>query len=102
MIRIIAKSTTKDFWVFHPPAEFPLLDWFNMVKQITQNTPNDVKETCGNASVIGNDRVIFNIKGNDCRLITEIDYEYLMIFIICIGTHKECDKVDVKTIKYNG
>ena len=73
MIRIIAKSTTKDFWVFHPPAEFPLLDWFNMVKQITQNTPNDVKETCGNASVIGNDRVIFNIKGNDCRLITEID-----------------------------
>ena len=102
IMRIIAKSTIRDFWVLHPPAEFPLLDWYNTVKQETWNTPNDVKEKYGNASIVGNDRVVFNIKGNDYRLVTEIDYEYLMVFIIWIGTHKEYDKIDVKTIEYNG
>ncbi len=101
-MRIIAKSTLRDFWLIHPPAEFPLLDWFNIVKQVKWSTPNDVKQTYGNASIISNSRVVFNIKGNDYRLVTEIDYEYQMVFIGCIGTNKEYDKIDVKTVEYGG
>ena len=66
------------------------------------NTLNDVKQTYGNANIVGNDRVVFNIKGNDYRLVTEIDYKYLTVFIIWIGTHKEYDKIDVKTVEYDG
>jgi mRNA interferase HigB len=101
-MRIIAKSTLRDFWIFHPPSEFPLLDWYNTVRQVTWETPNDVKKTYGSASIVANDRVVFNIKGNDFRLVTEIDYEFQLVFIIWIGTHKEYDKIDVTKIEYNG
>ena len=96
-MRIIAKGTLRDFWLLNPPSEFSLLDWYNTVKQCHWNTPNDVKQTYGNASIVGNDRVVFNIKGNDYRLITEIDYAYQLVFIIWVGTHKNYDKIDVAT-----
>ena len=86
-MRIIAKSTLRDFWLVNPPAEFPLLDWYNMVKQVEWNTPNDVKKTYGNASIIAKDKVVFNIKGNDYRLVTEINYKYQTVYIVWIGTH---------------
>ena len=101
-MRIIAKSTIRNFWLIQPKAEFPLLDWYNITKQAVSKSPNDVKKTYGNASIVANNRVVFNIKGNDFRLVTEIDYEFELIFIIWIGTHKEYDKIDVTTIEYNG
>lgn len=101
-MRIIAKSTLREFWLVHPPAEFPLLDWYNVVKQVEWNTPNDVKHTYGNASIVANDRVVFNIKGNAYRLVTEINYEYQTVYIVWIGTHKAYDKIDVKTVEYDG
>ncbi len=51
-----------------------------------------------NASIVGDGRVVFNIKGNDYRLVVAIDYEFQAIFIRFIGTHKQYDKIDVKTI----
>ncbi len=101
-MRIIAKATIRDFWLIHSQAEFPLLDWYNTTKQATWKSPNDVKKTYGNASIVANNRVIFNIKGNDFRLVTEIDYEYQLVFIIWIGSHKEYNRIDVTTIEYNG
>jgi mRNA interferase HigB len=101
-MRIIAKGTLRDFWLLNPPSEFPLLDWYNTVKQCKWNTPNDVKQTYGNASIVANDRVVFNIKGNDYRLVTEIDYDYQLVFIIWVGTHRAYDKIDVTKIEYDG
>lgn len=99
-MRIIAKSTLRNFWEVHNDAEQPLKDWYFLVKQTDWESPNEVKETFGNASLIGNNRVIFNIKGNDFRLVTEIDYELKFIFILWVGTHKDYDKIDTKNIKY--
>ena len=106
-MRIIAKGTLRDFWLLNPPSEFPLLDWYNTVKQCNRigdrwNTPNDVKQTYGNSSIVANDRVVFNIKANDYRLVTEIDYDFQLVFIIWIGTHKAYDKIDVTKIEYDG
>lgn len=101
-MRIIAKGTLRDFWLLNLPSEFPLLDWYNTVKQCEWNTPNDVKQTYGNASIVANDRVVFNIKGNDFRLVTEIDYDFQLVFIIWVGTHKAYDKIDVTKIEYDG
>lgn len=94
-MRIIEKGTLRDLWLINPPSEFPLLDWYNTVKQSKWNTPNDVKQTYGNASIVVNDQVVFNIKGNDYRLVTEIDYDFQLVFIIWVGTHKAYDKIDV-------
>ncbi len=101
-MRIIAKSTLRDFWLDNPIAEFPLLDWYNTTKGANWVSPNEVKKTYGNASIVANNRVVFNIKGNAYRLVTEIDYDYQFVFIVWIGTHKEYNKIDVTTIDYNG
>jgi mRNA interferase HigB len=101
-MRIIAKGTIRDYWIANPQSEHSLLDWYNIVKHCEWNTPNDVKTTFGNASIVANNRVVFNVKGNDYRLVTEIDYGFQLVFIIWIGTHKEYDKIDVSKIEYYG
>ena len=53
-----------------------------------------------NASIVGNDRVVFNIKGNAYRLVAAIDYQREIVFIKWLGTHVEYDRIDVKTVKY--
>ncbi|TAE76356.1 MAG: type II toxin-antitoxin system HigB family toxin [Bacteroidetes bacterium] len=99
-MRIIAKSTLRNFWKIYPESEQPLRDWYIITKQQEWSTPNEIKNIFGNASILGNNRVIFNIKGNDFRLITEVDYEIKFVFILWIGTHVEYDKIDAKKITY--
>jgi mRNA interferase HigB len=69
--------------------------WFHEWKK-----PADVKEYYGNASIAGADRVVFNIKGNEYRLVTAIDYRRGIVFIKWLGSHKDYDKIDVKTVRY--
>jgi len=59
-----------------------------------------VTQAYANASIVGNDRVVFNIKGNAYRLVAAIDYQREIVFIKWLGTHVEYDKIDVKTVKY--
>ncbi|MFD2574175.1 type II toxin-antitoxin system HigB family toxin [Spirosoma soli] len=99
-MRIIAKRTLREFWEEHPDAEQPLLDWYDVAVLQDWRSPNDVKQTYGSASIIESNRVIFNIKGNDYRLITHIDYLFGMVFILWIGTHKQYDKVNARTIEF--
>jgi len=99
-MRIIAKRTLREFWESHPDAEQPLLDWHDAVASHNWQSPNDVKSSYGNASSIDSNRVVFNIKGNDYRLITYIDYSFSVVFILWIGTHKEYDKVNARTIEF--
>ena len=97
-MRIIAKSTLRAFWEKHPAAEYPLRSWFKEISAASFATPNDVKARYGNASIIANNRVVFNIKGNDFRLIVEIGYDSHIVFILFIGTHAAYDKVNAATI----
>ena len=60
----------------------------------------ELKSTYGNASLVGNDRVVFNIMGNHFRLVVRMAFEYKAIQIKWFGTHAEYDKIDVKTVKY--
>ncbi|MCU0444784.1 MAG: type II toxin-antitoxin system HigB family toxin [Microscillaceae bacterium] len=101
-MRIIAKSTLKKFWEINPQAENPLNLWYKIVEDAQWVSPNDVKQSFGNASMIGDNRIIFNIKGNDYRLITEINYKFKIVFVIWIGTHHDYNKIDAKTIEYEG
>ena len=99
-MRIIAFRTIREF--FERPAnadsEISLRAWYHDAKTAEWENSNELKEQYKNASIVGDGRVVFNIKGNDYRLVVAIDYEFQVIFIRFIGTHKKYDKIDVKTI----
>jgi mRNA interferase HigB len=100
-MRVIAKRTLREFWESTPKyadAEDPLRAWYREAKQATWQTPADVKEQYRNASILKNNRTVFNIAGNKYRLVVEINYTAQIIFIRFIGTHQEYDSIDVETI----
>jgi mRNA interferase HigB len=97
-MRIIARSTLRSYWEKYPDTEIPLKVLFAKIKKANWRNFNKLKIQFGNASVAGNDRVVFNVKGNEYRLILAIDYEKQIGWIRFIGTHKVYDKIDAKTI----
>ena len=98
MKRIVAKRTLREFWEKHADSEQYLKTWYDTVKTAGWKTPNDIKKTYATASIIGRNRVIFNIKGNSYRLIVQFNYAQQWAFIRFIGTHADYDKVDAQTI----
>ena len=97
-MRIISRKTLREFWEKHPDAEQPFRAWYANVKRATWKSPADVKTGYRNISFVANNRVIFNIKGNRYRLVVAIDYEYSVVYIRFVGTHREYDKIDAATI----
>lgn len=97
-MRIIAKKTLRDFWERYPDAEDALQAWYHDAKQATWQSPNDIRRVYATASIIANNRVVFNIRGNHYRLIVAINYAVGIVYIRFIGTHKEYDQIDAATI----
>ena len=98
MKRIVAKRTLVEFWEKHPSTEQYLKTWYQTAKEAGWKSPNHVKATHANASILKNSRVVFNIKGNDFRLIVKFNYERQWAFIRFIGTHTEYDKINAEII----
>lgn len=98
MERIFAKSTIREFWENHPDAEQHLKTWYDTVMSSDWKNPNDVKKTYANASILNNNRAVFNIKGNNYRLIVKFNFEKQWVFIKFIGTHLDYDKIDANNI----
>lgn len=98
LMRIIAKSTLREFWVKHADSEQALKSWYQEADRSLWMSPNDIKAEYPSASILANNRVVFNIKGNSYRLIIKINYDYRMIWIRFIGTHAEYDKIDATKI----
>jgi mRNA interferase HigB len=97
-MRIIAKRTLRDFWEECPDAEVPLMAWYREAETADWRRAAEVKEKYLNASTVGDDRVVFNIKGNDYRLIVKINYPHHVVYVRFVGTHAEYDKIDVGEI----
>lgn len=97
-MRVIAKKRLREFWERHPAAREPLLAWFREVEQEDWGTPAAVKAKYSNASILGGDRVVFNVKGNAYRLVVRIKYAYRIVYIRFVGTHAEYDSVDAREV----
>ena len=100
-MRIIAVSTLKSFGSGKPQygdAERPTLAWYRDVLQADWAKPADVKAQFGNASILRDGRVVFNIGGNKYRIVVWINYPYRVVYIRFIGTHEQYDAVDAQTI----
>lgn len=97
-MRVIAVSTLRAFWERHPDAEQPLKAWYEEATNATWAQPADIKARYRSASVLKNRRVVFNVKGNDYRLIVAIAYKLQIVYVKFVGTHQEYDAVDAQTI----
>lgn len=97
-MRIIAKKALRECWERHPEVEQPLLAWYREVEKEDWDTPPKVKAKYGTASIIAGNRVVFNIKGNDYRLVVKINYPYRVVYIRFVGTHAEYDGIDAEEV----
>lgn len=99
-MRIIAFRSLRTFWEQpeYSNSEVSLRAWYHDVKGSNWKNSNELKQQYSNASILGEGRIVFNIKGNSYRLIVLIDYEFQIMFIRFIGTHQQYDNIDAKTI----
>lgn len=95
---IISRKTLSDFWENHKESEQSLRAWNQEAEAASWKKPSDIKKFYRNASILKNSRVVFNIAGNKYRLVVKINYDYYMVYIRFIGTHKQYDKIDANTI----
>ena len=99
-MRVIAKSTLKKFWEnpAYSDAQAPLESWYEEAAKAFWATPKMVKDQYGNASICGNNRVVFNIGGNKYRLVVEMQYRAGIAWVKFIGTHAQYDQIHVETV----
>lgn len=93
-MHIVSLKSLRAFWEIHPDAEQPLRAWYAIARRARWRTPSDIKADYRHASFIANNRVVFNIKGNDYRLIVLAEYQKGRLFIRFVGTHAEYDRID--------
>lgn len=105
-LRIIARKTLRNFVEAlrgsrdQKAVKSALESRFHEVQDAKWKTPADVTRAYTNASIVGNDRVVFSIKSNAYRMVVAVDYQREIVFIKWLGTHAEYDKIDVKTVRY--
>jgi mRNA interferase HigB len=100
-VRVIALSTLKAFWnrkAAYADARDAGLAWYRHAVAADWASPADVKADLGNASILRDGRVVFNIAGNKYRLVVWINYPYRVVYIRFIGTHAQYDRIDAQTI----
>lgn len=97
-MHIVSLKRLRLFWEKHPDTEEPLRAWHAVARRAQWRTPVDIRADYGNASFVGNNRVVFNIKGNDYRLIVIVEYRMGRLFVRFVGTHAEYDRIDAERI----
>jgi len=97
-MRILSKSALRNFWKDHPDAEDALKAWFAEAERADWKTPSEIKTNYRSASILGDNRVIFNVCGNKYRLVTKISYKNGIVLIRFVGTHKQYDSINAEEI----
>lgn len=105
-MRIIARRTLREFVVSlagqksQPAVKAALDAWFDEVSKASWTSTADVKRLYATASVVTSERIVFNIKGNDYRLVVSVDFEKAIVWIKWIGTHRAYDQIDVTEVQH--
>jgi mRNA interferase HigB len=98
-MRVISAKNIRDFYLRQPRAAAALQAWLHEAQTVSWKTPQDIKARYATASFLGRDRVVFNIKGNEFRLIVSVAYAFGTVYIKFIGTHAQYDAVDALTVE---
>jgi len=101
-MRIIKEKTLIEFCKLekYKQAESSVKSWIYEVRYSDWNNAQELKQKYGSASVLTSKRLVFNIKGNEFRLIVDIEFKIKLVFVVWFGTHQEYDQKDAKMIRY--
>ena len=97
-MRVIALSTLKIYWDKHPETRQPLGEWYVKTCNAHWKSFADIKKDFNSVDYVGNQRYVFNIKGNNYRLVVAVKFTPELVFIRFVGTHSEYERIDVSTI----
>lgn len=98
-MRVLSRSTLVAFWKRHPDAEQPLRAWFQEVELASWRGPAEVRARYGSADFVAGNRIVFNIRGNNYRIVVAVKYAPLfLVYIRFVGTHVDYDQIDATTI----
>jgi mRNA interferase HigB len=98
-VRVFNRATLVAFWTKHRDAEGPLRLWFSMVERASWSGPAALRATFGSVDFLGDNRVVFDIKGNRYRIVAQVKYAPLcLVYVRFIGTHAEYAKIDARSI----
>ena len=97
-MRVISRRTLREYWEQNPDAQGSLVAWHKEAELAEWDSPQAVKAQYRNASFPGGNCVVFNIKGNDYRLVVRINYPYRVVYVRWVGTHEEYDEIDVTEV----
>jgi mRNA interferase HigB len=97
-MHIISVKTLWEYWQTHPGSEQPLKAWVAEAAKAAWKTPADIKRRYPSADFLKGNRAVFNIKGNDYRLVVKIHYNTGIVYIRFAGTHAEYDRIDAERI----
>lgn len=100
-MKILVKRTIHYYIDKYPLSEKALITWENEFSKIDFQNFNEIKNVYRNASIVGNNRVVFNIKGNDFRLVISVNFMQQACYVIWFGTHNEYDKINIETVKFD-
>lgn len=101
VMKILVKKTILFYLKKYPKAATQLLIWYNEFSKLELTNFNELKNVYGNASIVNNSRAVFNIKGNDFRLVVSVNFVQAACYVIWFGTHKEYDKINVETVTFD-
>jgi len=88
----------REFWERHADSQQQLKSWFQEANNAEWKSPNEIKIEYPSVSILKDNRFVFNIKGNNYRLIVKINFDYQMVWIRFVGTHAEYDKINANEI----
>lgn len=95
---IITKAKIIVFYETELGSKEPLLQWYNIVSLCDWKSFHDIKQTFNSVDSVGNDRYVFNVSGNRYRVVAMIHFNRRTVYLRFVGTHKQYDKIDCKTI----
>ena len=100
-MRVISARHIRDFYGRQPDAAPALKSWMQEARSASWASPQDIKRRYANASFLKGNRVVFNLKGNDYRLVVAVAYRFASVYIKFIGTHSEYNAIDAATVEMN-
>ena len=97
-MNVVARRTLVEFWTRHPRARRPLSAWYDLARAAELQTPQDVRDDFNSVDFVGDNRVIFDIGGNNYRLVVRISYPFKQVLVKFVGTHAEYDRIDPASV----
>ena len=97
---VISHRTIREYFEKHVDSKEALNNWFTIIQEGDFANLSELRSVFNSVDYVGNDRYVFNIKGNKYRLITLIHFDVRTVYILFVGTHAQYDKIDATTIKF--